>query len=71
METKLTPDISVFEPGEDEKNEEEYKKIHDDYRNVVGFRTDICLKRSIGTVMNVFVPLNIIGMWQYFVSRVT
>ena len=27
---------AVFEPGEDEQNEEEYKKIHDDYKNLVG-----------------------------------
>ena len=27
--------ISVFEPEEDEQNEEEYKKIHDDYKNLV------------------------------------
>lgn len=27
----------VFEPGEDEQNEEEYKKIHDDYKNLVDF----------------------------------
>ena len=25
----------VFEPDEDEKNEKEYKKIHDDYKNLV------------------------------------
>jgi len=27
----------VFEPEEDEKNEKEYKKIHDDYKNLVDF----------------------------------
>eukprot|EP00090_Calanus_glacialis_P025543 TRINITY_DN3994_c0_g1_i2.p1 TRINITY_DN3994_c0_g1~~TRINITY_DN3994_c0_g1_i2.p1 ORF type:complete len:337 (+),score=97.02 TRINITY_DN3994_c0_g1_i2:42-1013(+) len=27
----------VFEPEEDEQNEEEYKKIHDDYKNLVDF----------------------------------
>ena len=27
--------ISVFEPEEDEQNEQEYKKIHDDYKNLV------------------------------------
>jgi len=27
----------VFEPGEYEKNQEEYKKIHDDYKNLVDF----------------------------------
>ena len=25
----------MFEPEEDEQNEEEYKKIHDDYKNLV------------------------------------
>jgi The ARF-like 2 binding protein BART len=27
--------FSVFEPGEDEGNEEEYKKIHEEYKNLV------------------------------------
>merc|ERR1712012_766086 len=27
----------IFEPGEDEKNEKEYKKIHEDYKNLVDF----------------------------------
>jgi len=27
----------IFEPDEDEKNEKEYKKIHDDYKNLVDF----------------------------------
>ena len=27
--------IEVFEPEQDEQNEEEYKKIHDDYKNLV------------------------------------
>ena len=27
--------ITVFEPEQDEQNEEEYKKIHDDYKNLV------------------------------------
>lgn len=27
----------VFEPGEDDKNEAEYKKIHEDYKNLVDF----------------------------------
>ena len=28
---------SVFEPDEDDKNEKEYKKIHEDYKNLVDF----------------------------------
>ena len=32
---------SVFEPEEDEKNEDEYKKIHDDYKNLVSILTTI------------------------------
>lgn len=27
----------IFEPGEDERNEEEYKKIHEEYKNLVDF----------------------------------
>jgi len=27
--------FKVFEPGEDEKNEQEYKKIHEEYKNLV------------------------------------
>lgn len=27
----------VFEPGEDDKNEAEYKKVHEDYKNLVDF----------------------------------
>ncbi len=26
---------AVFEPGEDEKNDQEYKKIHEEYKNLV------------------------------------
>ena len=29
-------DFSVFEPDEDDQNDAEYKKIHEDYKNLVG-----------------------------------
>ena len=46
----------MFEPEEDEKNEDEYKKIHDDYKNMVSILTTVL--NHLWALLNIFDPLN-------------
>ena len=48
----------MFEPEEDEKNEDEYKKIHDDYKNLVSILTTSVLNHL--AALSILDPLNII-----------